>query len=335
MPYQELYIDQSVEIEQERFGSALRQFEPGNIDTYLGYADQAYMYSPAAFAVEYFSSFQDETPIAEENWNESHPLYNDGALSWNEGLTEGQAIVDKRVTERERDVGMLLRNTDPWSPVALAGTLGMNLGSWENWIPIASWMGHFNKIKNIAPAVDFIGTIDGLVPVVGGTAKIPLSASKQFGLRVADATISESIFQMSKATFNSGRGKDTDALQSAIEVALATVSGGVLSSFTFAHKIKEIPLGDHFKNMSIRINEMRDGIHARYFDKGKYTEPELNRVQVLADLQKRSDNLDGDVRLEQDASKERVKSYAQTFINDAKALGNKVLETYKCIKIRG
>ena len=335
MAYQELYIDQSPEIQQERFGTALREFKPSKIDTFFGYADQAYMYSPAAFAVEYLSSFQDETPIAEEDWNDNHPLYNNGALTWNEELTEGQAIVDKRVSERQQELGGFLRNTDPWSPVALAGTLGMNIGSWENWVPIASWMGHFNKIKNIAPAVNFIGTIDGLVPVVKGTAKVPLSATKQYGARVADATISESIFQMSKAAFNNGRGKETDPLQSAIEVALATVSGGVLGSFTFAHKIKEIPLDKHFENMSIRMNEMRDGIHAKYFDKGKYTEPELNRDQVLADLQKRSDNLDGDIRIEQDASKERIKTYGKSLIDDTKALGQKVLATMKCIKLNG
>ena len=87
--------------------------------------------------------------------------------------------------------------------------------------------------------------------------------------------------------------------------------------------------------MSIRMNEMRDGIHAKYFDKGKYTEPELNRDQVLADLQKRSDNLDGDIRIEQDASKERIKTYGKSLIDDTKALGQKVLATMKCIKLNG
>ena len=49
MPYQELYIDQSYEIYQERLDKAIRQHQPSDMDTFLGYADQAYMYSPAAF----------------------------------------------------------------------------------------------------------------------------------------------------------------------------------------------------------------------------------------------------------------------------------------------
>jgi len=335
MPYQELYIDQSYEIYQERLDKAISQHLPSDMDTFLGYADQAYMYSPAAFGVEYFAQFQDETPITEDEWNDSHELYDDGSLEWHEDLTRGQALVEKRVNEREQELGVFLKNTDPWSPIALAGTLGMNLGSWENWIPIASWMGHFNKVKNIAPVVDFIGTIDGLVPVVKGTAKVPLSATKQFGLRVVDATISESIFQMSKNMFNSGRGKETDYIQSSIEVALATVTGGVLGSFAFAHKIKNIPLEEHFKNMSYRLNEMRDGIHARYFDKGRYTKPELNRDEVLEELRRRSDGLDEDLRMESDASKDRVKSYGQSLLDDTKAFANKVLETIKCVKLHG
>ena len=335
MAYQELYVEQSPSIYMERLNEAISQYQPSKIDTFLGYADQAYMYSPAAFAIEYFAQFQNETLIEEKDWNNQHDLWGDGTLSWHEDLTEGQAIVENRVKEREKELSVFLKNTDPWSPVALAGSLGMNLGSWENWIPIASWMGHFNKIKNIAPKVDFIGSIDGLIPVKEGIAKVPLTTAQTFGLRVADATISESIFQTTKNMFNSGRGKETDYLQSAVEVALATASGGVLASFSFAKKLKDIPLEKHFENMSFRLTELRDGIHARYFDKGRYSEPELNRESVLDELKTRSSQLDEDVRLTSDASKDRVKAYGQSLINDSKKFGAKVLETLRCVKLNG
>ena len=58
MPYQELYIDQSYEIYQEILDKAISQHLPSDMDTFLGYADQAYMYSPAALALNILLSFK-------------------------------------------------------------------------------------------------------------------------------------------------------------------------------------------------------------------------------------------------------------------------------------
>jgi len=335
MAYQELYIDQSEYTQRNRVYEAMRRFKPNKWDTFMAYADQGFLHSPFAFGAEYFASLEDEDPIAKEDWNDEHKLWSPN-LSWHEDLTEGQALVEKRRTERLEELSTFLRNTDPWSPIALAGTIGINLGSPENFIPIAGWMTRFGKLGHVASKANFIGSMDGMVaPVVKGAGKVPLSATQKFGIRVADVAIAESIYQLAKNSFQMGRGKDFNAEETGLEMAIALGIGGVLGSFSFAKEIRSKPIMERFQNVSIRLNELRDGIHARYFDKGRYDVPEPSKEQVLNDMKTRVDNLDEDIRMTQDASKERVKSYMNSLLDDTKKLGAKIMETITCVRTSG
>ena len=321
---------------------ALEQYKPGAYRTFKLRAAQALENTSLAWTSDAIESkFGDGSNeiIPQDSWNLTHPNYREG-IKWHDGLTEAHAIVQSRQHDRNANYHMSLRNTGAWSVESVAGMFAGNLFDPINYIPfvgIANWAMRFGKVakvgKNVSPvtkigtdgrigafnihgwkigssgrdqSIALLKTADDILP--NAPPVKPVATAVRWA---SDAGMAESLFQVVKQTSREAQGNKADYVSASVDVAIATLTGGVLSTFPIANSIrKNISEQQHLQNLSIKMTELRDGVSGRYFGKGDSAEPELNSEQVRQNLEENINNLRNDNRKNLDASMENIKGVA-------------------------
>tara|TARA_B100000686_G_C16805056_1_gene989350 strand:+ start:8953 stop:10041 length:1089 start_codon:yes stop_codon:yes gene_type:complete len=321
---------------------ALERYKPGAYQTFKLRAVQAMENTSLAWttdAVDTKFGHGSNEVIPQDSWNLTHPNYREG-IKWHDGFTEAHAIVQSRQHDRNANKHLSLRNTSAWSVESVGGMFAGNLFDPINYIPfvgVTNWAMRFAKMSKAGKSVSTVSKIgpDGRIGAynihgwkVGSSGRdqtVALLKTADDVLPTAppvkpvatavrwasDATMAESLFQVVKQSSRQAQGDKVDYVGASVDVAIATLTGGVLSTFPIANNIrKNLSEQQHLNNLSIKMTELRDGISGRYFGKGDSAEPELNSEQVRQNLEENINNLRGDNRKNLDASMENIKGIA-------------------------
>jgi hypothetical protein len=229
MPY--YYEDDYAIYGNQRIENALRRWRPGGFETFKSGAEESFsQYNTLGYIGNKLAEWTapDETPIEENDWNESHPLYRDD-VAYTENMTEGVALVRATQSDRATELNFTRRNVDFWSLPNLSGVM---LGGLPDPVNLAGMGGFVGRMGTVAKVAQKMPVIRHTAPVLQGAT---------------DTMIAESLFQFTRAASVASQGGDLDQFSVFGEIALAGAFGGMFSMMPMAWQVaKKAPEVMHF-----------------------------------------------------------------------------------------
>ena len=219
MPY---FYEQENEIYgNRRIEDALYRWRPGALETFQsGIQESLTQYNTLGYLTQKLAEWvaPDENPIAQEDWNESHPSYREG-ISYTENMTEGVALVRATQSDKLSDLNFVRRNVDFWGLPNLSGIM---LGGLPDPINLAGFGG-------FAGRMGIVSKLARKMPVIRYTAPILQGAS--------DTALAESLFQFTRAAAIESQGGNLDQFSVFGEIALSAAFGGIFSMMPIARSL--------------------------------------------------------------------------------------------------
>ena len=262
----------------DRIDAALQRWRPDSWRTFTSAMEETYHdYNTLGWVSSKLaeSVSSDDSPIMEDNWNDSHPLYRDD-IPYTSNMTEGIALA--RATESDRDARMAFtrQNVDFWSLPNLTGTL---LGGLPDPVNLAGAGGFLGRVGTVAKLAQKMPVVKYTAPVLQGSA---------------DTALAESLFQFTRASVAASRGEDLDQFSILTEIGLASVFGGAFSTIPMAWQIaKKAPSIMHYNWLAQARNQIgREGDSVTIFGREGMDEPDIsvNTADAQArNAQKQSD----------------------------------------------
>ena len=293
------YQDETV-FHKSRLKQAMSRWHGGAWETFKsGYQEASEQYTALGWlSEEAKESFVDDTtPIAEEEWNADHYLWRKD-IEWSPDLNVGIAGVRARRSDRLQELQFRRANVDFWSLPNLSGVLLGAMGSPEN---LVGWGGLLGRSAQLA--------------TLGVKTGIATKYFKPVAMGMADNLVADSLYQTTKAMVELNRGKDPDWGHAAIEMALATATGGIIGTVPMAAQVaSKVPMAFRPTLVKKAMKDLAQGKPFNFFKrKGlRDTAEEANPEEVIAEIDKRTkEMLDEDARLRQDHSKAAGKEYVK------------------------
>ena len=298
MLYQHYYYKEPSTYHKSRLNSAMSRWHGGAWETFKsGYQEASEQYTALGWlAEEAKESFvDDQTPIAKEAWTSDHHLWRDD-VEWSQGLNVGIAEVRARRSDRLKELQFRRANVDFWSLPNLSGVLLGAMGAPEN---LVGWGGLLGRSAKLAE--------------MGVKAGVLAKYVKPVAMGMADNFVADSLYQTTKAMVQLNRGEKPDWGHAALELGIATATGGIIGTTPMAAQIaSKVPMAFRPTLVKKAVKDLAAGKPFNYFKrKGmRDTAEEANPEDVIADIDKRTQEmLDEDARLRQDHSKAAGKDY--------------------------
>ena len=226
---------------EQRIDEALRRWKPGKWTQFVSAAEETFMqYNTLGYVGSTLAEWSapDETPIAKENWNVSHPAFRED-INYTDGMTEGEALVRATQSDRNYVLSVQRQNVDFWSLPNLTGALLGGLPDPVNLIGAGGVLGRAGRVKKLAEKM----------PVIRHTAPVLQGAS--------DTALAESVFQFTRLAVESSQGGDLDQFAVLNEIGLASAFGGLFSTFPMAWQVaKKAPEIMHYTWLAEASNQI-------------------------------------------------------------------------------
>ena len=297
---------------QGRLNSAATRWHSGSLNAFTSAIEETHsQYTILGWMIDEAkeSFLGPQTPITKEEWNKDHYLWRDD-VNWTPELTVEVAEVRRNRSDRMSNLAFRRANVDFWSLPNLSGVLLGAMGSPEN---LVAWGGMIGRAGSLMAAGSKIATVGRYMkPIPQG---------------MTDAFVADTLFQTVKAGVQLNRGEDVDLFHAGIEVALATVTGGILGTIPMALQISsKIPQVFKPALMKKSLQNLANGEPVQAF-KGnprRHVEEELDPEATIDELNKRMEGFkDTDVELSKDFSVEAGKDYVKHTVGGFRKLINK------------
>lgn len=215
----------------KRLEDAIGRWRPGAFETFKSAVEESFLqYNTLGYLSAGLASWSapNQTPIAEADWNDDHLSYRPG-ISYQEDMTEGEALVLATQWDAKTRLQNIRKNVDFWSLPNLAGTM---LGALPDPVNLAGLGGFVGRMGTVAKVAKTLPAVKYTAPVLQGAS---------------DTALAESLFQFTRATYEHTHGGDLDQFSIFSEIALATAFGGVFGTLPMAWQIaKKVPAAMHF-----------------------------------------------------------------------------------------
>ena len=276
---------------QNRLDAAATQWQSGSLSAFTSAIEETHsQYTILGWMIDEAkeSFLGPQTPITKEEWNKDHYLWRDD-VNWTPELTVEVAEVRRNRSDRMSNLAFRRANVDFWSLPNLSGVLLGAMGSPEN---LVAWGGMIGRAGSLMAAGSKIATVGRYMkPIPQG---------------MTDAFVADTLFQTVKAGVQLNRGEDVDLFHAGIEVALATVTGGILGTIPMALQIgTKIPQVFKPALMKKSLNDIANGYGVGTFKPNarRHVEEELDPEATIAELNKRMEGFkDTDAELSKDFS---------------------------------
>lgn len=239
MPY--YYEDDYAIYGGARIDAALQRWRPGAFRTFTSAAEESFsQYNTLGYLSSGLAEWtaEDNTPIAEENWNANHPSHRED-ISYTEGLTEGEALARATQSDRNNSLEFVRQNVDFWSLPNLSGMLLGGLPDPVNLAGLGGFVGRMGTVSKIAKKMPVVKYAS---PVLQGST---------------DTMLAESLFQFTRQAVTASQGGDLDQFSALTEIGLAGVFGGMFSTLPMAWQIaKKAPEAMHYTWLAEARNQV-------------------------------------------------------------------------------
>ena len=300
MIFQHYFYKDPSQYQESRLKSAMSRWHGGAWETFKsGFQEASEQYTALGWlAEEAKESFvDDQTPISKEEWTPEHYLWRDD-VEWSQGLNVGIAEVRAKRSDRLNELQFRRANVDFWSLPNLSGVLLGAMGSPEY---VVGWGGLIGRSAKLAQS--------------GVKAGILAKYVKPIGMGMTDNFVADSLYQTTKAMVQLNRGEDPDWGHAALELGMATATGGIIGTFPMAAQVaSKVPMAFRPTLVKKAMKDLAAGKPFNFFKrKGmRDTAEEANPEEVIAEIDKRTkEMLDEDARLRQDHSKAAGKDYVK------------------------